>query len=93
LVAVTDASFPSGHAMVSAATYLALALVASRFLHSPAQKAYVFIIAGALIFTIGISRIYLGVHFPTDVLFGWCAGSFWTFACWFAVRRFLPPVS
>ncbi|MEK1893837.1 MAG: phosphatase PAP2 family protein [Rhizobium sp.] len=91
LVAVGDASFPSDHAMVSAATYLTLAAVAVRFLHAPAQKAYVFIVAGALIGTIGISRIYLGVHYPTDVLFGWFAGSVWAFACWLIFRRFLPP--
>jgi len=90
LVAVGDASFPSGHAMVSAATYLALSIVACRFLRAPAQKAYVFVIAGALIGTIGLSRIYLGVHYPTDVLFGWCAGSLWTFGSWLLFRRFLP---
>lgn len=90
LVPVGDASFPSGHAMVSAATYLTLATVAVRFLRSPAQKAYVFLVAVALICTIGISRIYLGVHFPIDVLFGWCAGSVWSFACWLTFRRFLP---
>ncbi|WP_018859078.1 phosphatase PAP2 family protein [Rhizobium sp. 42MFCr.1] len=88
LAAVGDASFPSGHAMVSAATYLALAIVASRFLSAPAQKAYIFMVAGTLICTIGVSRIYLGVHYPTDVLFGWCAGSLWTFACWLTFRRF-----
>lgn len=90
LVAVGDASFPSGHAMVSAATYLALAIVACRFLRAPAQKAYVFVIAGALIGTIGLSRIYLGVHYPTDVVFGWCAGSLWTFGSWLLFRRFFP---
>ncbi|WP_370881161.1 phosphatase PAP2 family protein [Rhizobium mesoamericanum] len=62
--------FPSGHAV-------SLAFVASRFTHAPAQKAYVFIIPRALVGTICLSRIYLGVHYPTDVHFGWCAGSLW----------------
>ncbi|TCM71156.1 undecaprenyl-diphosphatase [Rhizobium sp. BK068] len=91
LVSVADASFPSGHAMVSTATYLTLAAVLVRFLRSPAQKVYVFMVVGLLLCTIGLSRIYLGVHYPTDVFFGWFAGSVWALTCWLAFRRFLSP--
>jgi undecaprenyl-diphosphatase len=65
-------SFPSGHAMGSAAVYGALAVSVARSV--PRWRKPAFAIASALILLIGLSRIYLGVHWLTDVLAGWAAG-------------------
>jgi undecaprenyl-diphosphatase len=79
---VFTTSFPSGHATLSAVTYLTLgALLAS--LHSSLRlKAYFLGLAILLTVAVGISRIYLGVHYPTDVLAGWCIGAAWAAVCW-----------
>jgi undecaprenyl-diphosphatase len=80
-VRVFTTSFPSGHATLSAVTYLTLgALLAS--LHTGRLKAYFLCLAVLLTVAVGISRIYLGVHFPTDVLAGWCIGAAWAAICW-----------
>ncbi len=74
-------SFPSGHATLSAITYLTLgALLAG--LHSLRFKLYFLGLAILLTIAVGISRIYLGVHYPTDVLAGWCIGAAWAAFCW-----------
>lgn len=79
---VFTTSFPSGHATLSAVTYLTLgALLAS--LHSSLRlKVYFLGLAVLLTIAVGISRIYLGVHYPTDVLAGWCIGAAWAAFCW-----------
>ena len=79
---VYTASFPSGHAMMSAVTYLTLAALVSRVL--PHRRTKLFVVACALVLTglTGLSRIYLGVHWPTDVLAGWAVGSSWASGCW-----------
>jgi undecaprenyl-diphosphatase len=82
LVEVSSASFPSGHAMLSAVVYLTLGALLSRIEGPPQVKMYVLSVAIALTLTIGLSRIYLGVHWPTDVLAGWCAGAAWAVVCW-----------
>lgn len=76
------ASFPSGHAMISAVTYLTLGVLLTR-LDAP-RRVHAYFLAVALVMTvlIGISRIYLGVHWPTDVLAGWCLGAAWALFCW-----------
>lgn len=76
------ASFPSGHAMISAVTYLTLGVLLTR-LDAP-RRVHAFFIAVAVVMTvmIGISRVYLGVHWPTDVLAGWCLGAAWALFCW-----------
>ena len=76
------ASFPSGHAMVSAATYLTIGILLTR-LEAPRRiHAFFLVIAVTLTVLIGISRVYLGVHWPTDVLAGWSLGSAWALLCW-----------
>ncbi|GGJ57611.1 phosphatase PAP2 family protein [Deinococcus roseus] len=78
LVNEPAASFPSGHAMFSAA--LATALIA--MLWHTRYRWMVFILGVGFALCVGLSRIYLGVHYPTDVLCGWAAGMAWSLACW-----------
>jgi undecaprenyl-diphosphatase len=80
---VYTASFPSGHAMLSAVTYLTLGALLARFQTSPRLKAFFLSIAVILTLAVGASRVYLGVHWPTDVLAGWCIGAAWAAFCWF----------
>lgn len=78
-------SFPSGHAMLSAIVYLTLGALLARTQTDPRVKVYLLCCAGALAFIVGISRIYLGVHWPTDVLAGWAVGAGWALLCWVAM--------
>lgn len=89
LVEVTDMSFPSGHAMLSAITYLTLGAMLSRIEEQPSLRYFFPLVAVVLTLIIGLSRIYLGVHYPTDVLGGWAAGTVWACASWFAARWML----
>lgn len=79
---VFTASFPSGHAAVSASTYLTLAALAARTTSFRGLRIYFHTLGVVLILLIGLSRIYLGVHYPTDILAGWCVGASWAAACW-----------
>jgi undecaprenyl-diphosphatase len=81
-VHVYTLSFPSGHAMLAAVTYLTLAVLILRVTPRPRLKAYVLAVAVLLTMLIGLSRLYLGVHWPTDVLAGWSIGAAWALACW-----------
>ena len=76
LVDVHTASFPSGHAMLSAVVYLTLGGLLSRVEGPRRMKIYVLSVAIILTILIGISRVY------TDVLAGWCAGAAWAMLCW-----------
>lgn len=84
LVEVTTLSFPSGHAMNSAIIYLTIALVLSRTVAARRVRLYLRGVAIVLVTTIGVSRVYLGVHYPSDVLGGWLVGSAWATLCWSA---------
>jgi undecaprenyl-diphosphatase len=84
---VFTASFPSGHAALSAITYLTLAALLARMTVSRRLRYYFMAVAIALTVMIGISRIYLGVHYPTDILAGWCIGSAWALLCWAIMTR------
>ena len=75
LTTVNFSSFPSGHSMSAAAVYLTLGLLLARFTDRTRLRIYVLTLATFVTFLVGISRIYLGVHYPTDVLAGWAAGS------------------
>jgi undecaprenyl-diphosphatase len=81
-------SFPSGHAMESAIVYLTLAAILMRAADRRLTKAYILSIAVLLTALVGISRVYLGVHYPTDVIGGWTVGFMWATICWIAARRF-----
>lgn len=89
LISVNDLSFPSGHAMVSTVTYLTLGALLSRIQTTRAARVYFIAVAIFLSVIIGFSRIYLGVHYPTDVLGGWCAGASWAMFCWILAQRYL----
>jgi undecaprenyl-diphosphatase len=82
----TSLSFPSGHAMVSAVTFLTLGSLAARFLPGRTTKIFVLCLAVLTTLLVGVSRVYLGVHWPSDVLAGWCAGFAWAMLCWLAAR-------
>lgn len=84
LVEVRTSSFPSGHAMLSAVTYLTLGALLARIQPRRRLKVYLLLVALLLTLLVGTSRVYLGVHWPTDVLAGWCVGSAWAMSCWLA---------
>jgi undecaprenyl-diphosphatase len=79
-------SFPSGHSLLSATVFLTLGALLGRFVQEFRLKAYFLIVAVTLTFLVGLSRVYLGVHWPTDVLAGWCAGLAWATLCWLVAR-------
>ena len=86
LVGHHSASFPSGHSMNSAVVYLTLAVLVARSSQDPAARRYLISIAIALTLTIGFSRVYLGVHWPTDVAAGWAVGGTWAALCSLVAR-------
>jgi undecaprenyl-diphosphatase len=78
---VFTASFPSGHSMMSAVVYLTLGALLARTQQDRSVKAYVLAVAVTLTVLVGASRVYLGVHWPTDVLAGWTLGGLWALIC------------
>jgi undecaprenyl-diphosphatase len=79
-------SFPSGHSMGSAIVYLTLGGIISRQFRGWVTKVYFLSVALLITLLVGLSRLYLGVHYPSDVLAGWAAGSLWSSACAQAAR-------
>ena len=90
LVHETSKSFPSGHAGNSAIVYLTLASLMFPVIRETRVRVFVVAAAMALVGAIGISRVYLGVHWPSDVLGGWLFGSLWALGWWWIEARALP---
>lgn len=84
---VFTASFPSGHAMMSAIAYLTLAILLARVDRNRRVKALVLALGVSVTLLVGISRVYLGVHWPSDVMAGWCVGAAWASLCWFVALQ------
>jgi len=77
----SDYSFPSGHSMMSAVVYLTLALIFTAVIRRWKVRAFVIGSSLLLVSLIGVSRMYLGVHYPSDVLAGWIGGLVWALMC------------
>ena len=77
-----DPSFPSGHSASAAVIYLTLGLLIAHSVGRRGQKVYIVALAVLLAVAVGLSRLYLGVHWPSDVLAGWTLGGTWALACW-----------
>ena len=84
LARVDSTSFPSGHAVSSAVVYLTLGALLSQLVQERKLKVYFLGVACFLTFLVGVSRVVLGVHYPSDVLAGWSAGLAWALFCWMA---------
>ena len=86
LAVVSNASFPSGHAMISAAIYLTIGAMLAETQPLRRTRFFLMSFAGFIVLMVGCSRIYLGVHWPSDVLAGWCLGSVWALVAFGANR-------
>ncbi len=82
LVTVDSFSFPSGHATMATITYLTLGVLLARVQERRRMKLYLLTVASILALLVGFTRVYLGVHWPTDVIAGWCIGTAWALGCW-----------
>ena len=86
---VFTASFPSGHSTLSAVVYLTLAALLIEAVPGRGARAYFIGVGIFLTVIVGISRVYLGVHHPTDVMAGWLLGTSWAIICWVAYRTLM----
>ena len=84
---VYTSSFPSGHSMMSAVVYLTLGALLAHMVAPRRLKFYFVAVALLLTGLVGVSRVYMGVHYPTDVLAGWTAGLVWATLCWIVARK------
>ena len=88
---VFTSSFPSGHATVSGVVFLTIAAVLTAATRSKQLKIFYLGVGLFLTLIVGISRIYEGVHYPTDVLAGWMIGSAWAILCWIGAQLLMRP--
>ncbi|MCF3648727.1 phosphatase PAP2 family protein [Synoicihabitans lomoniglobus] len=82
LATEVSASFPSGHSMMASVVYLTLAVLLGQLVVRRRERVYFIAIGLFVVALVGVSRVYLGVHYPTDVLAGWSAGIAWALLCW-----------
>jgi undecaprenyl-diphosphatase len=85
---VMTPSFPSGHATLAAAVYMTLGAVLAQIVSGRYTRLYCLLLPASVVIAVGLSRVYLGVHYPTDVLAGWALGLAWAVICW-AVANYL----
>lgn len=83
---VMTASFPSGHSTMAAIVYLTCAVLIASTRQRRRVKAYVIGLAALIAMLVGFSRVFLGVHWPTDVLAGLSLGAAWALLCWVGLR-------
>lgn len=86
LVDVLSQSFPSGHATIAVVTYVTLGAMATQLAHRRLVQVYLLSASVVLALLVGLTRVYLGVHYPSDVLAGWCLGLGWASLCLIATR-------
>ena len=84
---VDTKSFPSGHALTATAIYATLGAIGATVCSRRSLKVYVMSGAVGVSILVGLSRVYLGVHYPSDVLAGWIVGFTWALLCWLTARR------
>lgn len=77
LIVVSGFSYPSGHSLSTSALYLTIAIIASRYIRHSGAKAAIFLAVSAVVIMVGASRVYLGVHYATDVVSGISLGAAW----------------
>ncbi|MBX3478520.1 MAG: phosphatase PAP2 family protein [Brevundimonas sp.] len=83
-VETLNASFPSGHALLSTVFYLSVAVMMTRAFPQRGLKAYVLGVGMGLAALVGLTRVYLGAHWASDVMAGWCVGAAWAMTLWLA---------
>ena len=77
LIAVSGFSYPSGHSVSTSALYLTIAIIASRYIRHSGARAAIFLAVSVVLIMVGASRVYLGVHYATDVVSGISLGAAW----------------
>lgn len=82
---VLSESFPSGHSTIAAVVYPTLGAMLSRVVARVRVRVYLLVLGILLALVVGFTRVYMGVHYPTDVLAGWTVGFAWALGCWLAV--------